>query len=41
MEKGARKCQRSFGDFQRGVLVKTDAEFLTTFPTIKPAKIIF
>ncbi len=27
-EKEARKCQRSFGDFQRDVLVKTDAEFL-------------
>jgi hypothetical protein len=27
-EKGARKCQRSSGDFLRDVLVKTDAEFL-------------
>jgi len=27
-EKEARKCQRSFGDLQRDVLVKTDAEFL-------------
>jgi hypothetical protein len=27
-EKEARKCQRSFGNFQRDALVKTDAEFL-------------
>lgn len=27
-EKGARRCQRSFGDFQRDGLVKTDAELL-------------
>jgi hypothetical protein len=27
-EKEARKCRRSFGDFQRDVLVKTDAKFL-------------
>jgi hypothetical protein len=28
-EKEARKCQRSFGEFQRGALVKTDAKFFT------------
>jgi hypothetical protein len=27
-EKEARKCQRSFGDFQRDVLVRKDAKFL-------------
>jgi hypothetical protein len=27
-KRGARKCQRSFGDFQRDALVKTDAKFL-------------
>jgi len=27
-EKEVRKCQRSFGDFQKDVLVKTDAKFL-------------
>jgi hypothetical protein len=38
-EKEARKCQRSFGDFQRDVLVKTDAEFLNfTVSFIKELK---
>ena len=27
-EKEARKCQRSFGDFQRDALAKTDVKFL-------------
>jgi hypothetical protein len=38
-EKEARKCQRSFGYFQRDVLVKTDAEFLAyTVSFIKDLK---